>query len=94
MQSLQRSTPFPYPIKVIQFGEGNFLRAFIDWQIDILNERCDLNAGIVIVRPIAHNGFPLLDTQGGLYTTLIRGLNEAGQAVNEHRIISCVERGN
>lgn len=92
MQSLHRSTPFPYPVKIVQFGEGNFLRAFFDWQIDILNERCDLNAGIVIVRPIAREGFPLLDTQDGLYTTLIRGLNEAGQEVNDQRIITCVQQ--
>jgi mannitol-1-phosphate/altronate dehydrogenase len=34
-------------------GEGNFLRAFVDWQIDLLNEHTDLNAGIVVVRPIS-----------------------------------------
>ena len=41
-----------YPERIIRFGEGNFLRAFIDWQIDLLNEHTDLNAGVVIVRPI------------------------------------------
>ena len=33
-----------YPERIIQFGEGNFLRAFVDWQIDLLNEHTDLNA--------------------------------------------------
>ena len=31
-----------YPERIIQFGEGNFLRAFVDWQIDLLNEHTDL----------------------------------------------------
>ncbi|EPM3236563.1 tagaturonate reductase, partial [Shigella boydii] len=41
-----------YPERIIQFGEGNFLRAFVDWQIDLLNEHTDLNSGVVVVRPI------------------------------------------
>ncbi len=92
MNHLKRETPFALPVKFIQFGEGNFLRAFVDWQIDLLNERCGLNAGVVIVRPISRPDFPLLDTQGGVYTTLIRGLNEAGDAVKEYRKINCVQR--
>ncbi|HBV1689834.1 TPA: tagaturonate reductase, partial [Klebsiella pneumoniae] len=55
MKTLNRRD-FPgaqYPDRIIQFGEGNFLRAFVDWQIDLLNEHTDLNAGIVVVRPIA-----------------------------------------
>ena len=52
-----------YPEKIIQFGEGNFLRAFLDWQIDQLNTHTDLNAGIVVVRPIDSDFPPSLDTQ-------------------------------
>ncbi|VFS25820.1 altronate oxidoreductase [Enterobacter cancerogenus] len=55
-----------YPERIIQFGEGNFLRAFIDWQIDLLNEHTDLNSGIVIVRPIQSDFPPSLSTQDGL----------------------------
>ena len=40
------------PVKVIQFGEGNFLRAFADWMIDIANEKTDFNGSIVLVKPI------------------------------------------
>lgn len=79
-----------HPTKIIQFGEGNFLRAFIDWQIDILNEKTDLNAGITIVRPINTDFPPSLNTQDGLYTTIIRGLNENGDKVKESRIIRSV----
>ncbi|MCT4703828.1 tagaturonate reductase [Enterobacteriaceae bacterium H20N1] len=81
-----------YPSRIIQFGEGNFLRAFIDWQIDLLNEHTDLNAGIEIVRPIDSAFPPSLSTQDGLYTTIIRGLNEQGEAVSDARLIRSVNR--
>ncbi|MEA9390393.1 tagaturonate reductase [Acerihabitans sp. TG2] len=94
MQTLNRQN-FPgrqYTDRVIQFGEGNFLRAFIDWQLDLLNEHTDLDAGIVIVRPINTDFPPSLSTQDGLYTTVIRGLNEQGEAVREPRLIRSVNR--
>lgn len=81
-----------YPEKIIQFGEGNFLRAFVDWQIDQLNELTDLNAGIAIVRPIDSDFPPSLSTQDGLYTTLVRGLNEQGESVRTPRLIRSVTR--
>lgn len=81
-----------YPERIIQFGEGNFLRAFVDWQIDLLNELTDLNAGVVIVRPIQSAFPPSLSTQDGLYTTIIRGLNEQGETVSESRLIRSVNR--
>nr|WP_228065961.1 tagaturonate reductase [Superficieibacter sp. 1612_C1] len=81
-----------YPERIIQFGEGNFLRAFIDWQVDLLNENTDLNAGVVIVRPIKSDFPPSLSTQDGLYTTIIRGLNEQGEAVSDARLIRSVNR--
>ncbi|RQW64992.1 tagaturonate reductase [Vibrio viridaestus] len=94
MKQLNR-TDFSYPTypeKIIQFGEGNFLRAFLDWQIDQLNEHTTLNSGVVVVRPIDSNFPPSLDTQNGLYTTFIRGINGKGEAVAESRIISSVSR--
>lgn len=94
MKTLNRRD-FPganYPERIIQFGEGNFLRAFIDWQIDLLNENTDLNAGVVIVRPIQSDFPPSLSTQDGLYTTIIRGLNEQGEAVSDARLIRSVNR--
>lgn len=41
-----------YPEKVLQFGEGNFLRAFVDWQIDKMNKESDFNGSVVVVQPI------------------------------------------
>lgn len=92
MKQLNR-TEYPsqrYPTKVLQFGEGNFLRAFIDWQIDRLNEEAGLAAGVSIVRPIDYDSLPLLNTQDGLYTTIVRGIDETGQNVEQSRIIGCV----
>lgn len=94
MQRLNRDA-FPgaqYPDRVIQFGEGNFLRAFIDWQLDLLNEHTSLDAGVVIVRPIDSDFPPSLSTQDGLYTTVIRGLDESGETVSTQRLIRSVNR--
>ena len=81
-----------YQERVIQFGEGNFLRCFFDWQLDIINEKTGLNAGVTVVRPIDYDTVPLLDVQDGLYTAIIRGIDESGTAVKNPRIISCVNR--
>ncbi|MBD0785852.1 tagaturonate reductase [Vibrio sp. Y2-5] len=92
MKQLNRDTfPGPsYPTKIIQFGEGNFLRAFLDWQIDQLNQHTDFNAGVSIIRPIDTDFPPSLNTQQGVYTTLIRGLDETGQAISQSRVIYSV----
>lgn len=75
MKTLNRRD-FPgasYPTRVIQFGEGNFLRAFVDWQLDILNEQTFLNAGVTIVRPINSDFPPSLNTQMGCTPRLFAG---------------------
>ena len=89
---LRREAPFTLPIRVLQFGQGNFLRGFVDWQLDVLNARCGLDFGVVIVRPTSRSTAPLLDTQGGRYTTVLRGLDGAGELRTEVRQINCVQR--
>ena len=87
-------TNFPgpvYPEKIIQFGEGNFLRAFVDWIIDILNEKTDFNSGVTIARPIDTHQ-PSINEQDGLYTTIIRGINEQGETIATPRIIYSVNQ--
>ncbi|ORM73859.1 altronate oxidoreductase [Pantoea wallisii] len=81
-----------YSERVIQFGEGNFLRAFIDWQLDWLNQHQHTDAGVVVVRPRNREVADSLNQQDGLYTTLIRGLDTAGQRVSETRLIRSVNR--
>ena len=78
------------PVKVLQFGEGNFLRAFVDYFIDIANEKTDFNGSVVLVKPIAMGTlFPAFKEQDHCYTVLLRGLVD-GQAVEQARVISSV----
>lgn len=94
MQELNRTNNSykTHPERILQIGEGNFLRCFIGWQVDILNEKNDLDAGIVVARPINTDQPPSLNIQDGLYTTLLRGYDEHGELRNEKRIISAVTR--
>ncbi|HIZ52580.1 MAG TPA: tagaturonate reductase [Candidatus Enterococcus avicola] len=74
------------PTKVIQFGEGNFLRAFVDWQIQQMNKQGIFNGGVKIVQPLANGMTPILDEQDDLYTVLLEGkLN--GEKVQKHEVI-------
>ncbi len=79
------------PEKVMQFGEGNFLRAFVNYWFDIANEKAGWNGKCVLVQPIATGLTSLINAQDGLYTLYLRG-NENGQKVDRKRIISSVSR--
>ena len=79
------------PEKVLQFGEGNFLRAFVDYWFDVSNERVGWNGKCVLVQPIAGGLSKLINEQEGLYTLYLRG-NENGQKVDRKRVISSVSR--
>ncbi|MGO4819040.1 tagaturonate reductase [Flavobacterium sp. W22_SRS_FP1] len=80
------------PIKVVQFGEGNFLRAFIDYAFQELNEKVDFNAGIAVVQPIENGMVNMLNDQDGLYTLFMKGLTK-GQEVQEKTLISNLVSG-
>jgi len=80
------------PEKVIQFGEGNFLRAFVDWMFHRLNEKGLFNGRVVVVQPIREGLVSALNEQDGLYTLILRGLKN-GKAVETKEIISSVSRG-
>ena len=54
------------PERIIQFGEGNFLRAFVDWIISNMNERSDFNGSVVVVQPIEKGMVDVLNRQDGL----------------------------
>lgn len=77
--------------RILQFGEGNFLRAFADWMIDLANERGDLDAGIVLCQPIAQGLADLINSQDGVYTLCMRGIEE-GCAREKFRKITSVSR--
>jgi len=79
------------PIRVVQFGEGNFLRAFVDWMIDVLNEKSDFNGDVAIVQPIPKGMGKPINQQDGLYHVLLEGIQN-GKTVQDARMISCVRR--
>lgn len=80
------------PEKILQFGEGNFLRAFVDYMFDKLNSSSEFNGSIVLVQPIEQGLIKMINEQDGLYTLLARGL-ENGKAVCNKRLITSVSRG-
>ncbi len=94
MNSLNRnlvSTP-PYTERVIQFGEGNFLRAFANWMIHEMNKKVGFDAGVVVVQPIDQGLVKMLNEQNGLYTLYLNGIR-GGKVISEYKIIDCIQRG-
>lgn len=79
------------PEKVLQFGEGNFLRAFVDYWFDIANEKTGWNGKCCLIQPIAQGLTELINDQEGLYTLYLRG-TENGEKVDRKRVISSVSR--
>ena len=80
------------PEKVMQFGEGNFLRAFVDYFFDVANEKAGFNGKVVLVQPIAAGLTKMINEQEGLYTLYLRG-SENGEKVDLKRVISSCSRG-
>ncbi len=81
------------PERVIQFGEGNFMRAFVDYFIDEMNEKAGFNSKVVLVQPIGmgQNLRDMINEQDGLYTLYLQGFQD-GQEKREKRIISAASR--
>ena len=77
-------------VKVLQFGEGNFLRAFVDYFFDISNEKAGFDGKVALVQPIAQGLTKLINDQEGLYTLYLRG-SENGEKVDLKRVISAVD---
>ena len=94
MKALNRQTAqaAKYPTKVIQFGEGNFLRAFVDWIIWNTNKATDFNAGVVVVQPIDRGMVDMLNLQDGLYHVNLQGIDK-GQAVDSIEMIDVINGG-
>lgn len=81
-----------YTERIIQFGEGNFLRAFANWMIHEMNKKAAFDAGVVAVQPIDQGLIQMLNDQDGLYTLYLNGIKN-GKAISEHEIIDCIQRG-
>ena len=94
MKQLDRTTATAnqYPTKVIQFGEGNFLRAFVDWIIWNTNQKTNFNAGVVVVQPIERGMVDMLNAQDGLYHVNLQGIDK-GEAVDSIQMIDVINGG-
>lgn len=77
--------------KIIQFGEGGFLRAFVDWIVQLTDEKTDFNAGITVVQPIEKGMCDMLDKQNCVYTLIMRGLKNGVPTVDKKKI-DCISR--
>ena len=79
------------PEKIIQFGEGNFLRAFVDWIVWNMNKKTDFNGSVVVVQPLAGGMVDWLNGQDCLYHVNLQG-KENGQAINTLERIDVISR--
>ena len=91
MEKLKRTEKCTLTERVLQFGEGNFLRGFVDWMIDKLNKEADFDCGVVIVQPLPTGMCELINDQDGLYTLYLRGLID-GEVIEETRVVECITR--
>ena len=90
MESIKRKKE-PKPVVVAQFGEGNFLRAFADYMIDIANEKGVFEGGVAVIKPIASGTLEDFYEQQNVYTVILRGL-QGGKKVQEHRVINSISQ--
>ena len=81
-----------YPERVLQFGEGNFLRCFVDWMFHQLNKKAGFNGSVVVVQPIDKGMVNMLNEQDGLYTIYLPGLKN-GKAESTHEVVDVISRG-
>ncbi|KAA6340507.1 tagaturonate reductase [termite gut metagenome] len=93
MKKLNRQTASKgvYPERIIQFGEGNFLRAFVDWMVWNMNKKAGFDSSVVVVQPIERGMVDKLNEQDGLYHVNLQGL-EKGEVVNSLILIDVISR--
>ncbi len=80
-----------YTPKVLQFGEGNFLRAFVDWIIQQMNNKIDFDSSVVIVQPIENGNIDRLNAQDNLYTLQLNGIKN-NKPVESTEVIDVIEK--
>lgn len=76
-------------VKIMQFGEGNFLRAFVEWIIQDLNDKGAIEANVALVQPMPFGRVKELADQDGLYTLRLEGI-DGGKKVKKSQVINVV----
>ncbi len=84
------ASPSPRPIEILQIGEGVFLRGFVDWMVDVANEKGVFGGGVAVAAPWRHQRPPPLLDQDCLYTVLLRA-RAGGVDVAERRVVTAVQ---
>ena len=77
---------------IIQFGEGNFLRAFVDYFVDDMNKQGLYDGKVVVVQPLAGGLVHMLNDQACKYNLFLRGV-EKGEAIDKHVEVKSISRG-
>lgn len=77
--------------KVIQFGEGGFLRGFADWMLKCVNEKTDFDGSVVVVQPIERGMCEMLEAQNCNYNLLMRGMRD-GKPCVDAKYIDVIDR--
>ena len=78
------------PVRILQIGDGNFLRGFVDWMVDVANGAGLMNGEVIMAQPIDRGIADLMKVQDQLFTVLLRGVQN-GQPVQSKRLVSCVK---
>lgn len=78
------------PTDSVQFGEGNFLRAFVDYCIQLLNEQTSFQGKVDVVQPIAKGMIKNLADQNGKYHVYSEGISN-GKSVRKSHLINCID---
>ena len=79
------------PEKIIQFGEGNFLRAFADWFVEKANANGIFNGSVVLVKPTSRKARLDFNAQNSMYNVLERG-RENGEKTDRSTVVTSISR--
>lgn len=90
MKGKKKPAPM-HPERVLQFGDGIFLRGFVDWMLHRMNEQGLFQGQAVVIQPFAEGSADVINEQNGMYTLLLRGIHK-GKAVDETELIGSIRR--
>ncbi len=79
------------PERILQFGGGNFLRAYVDWMFDVLNKETDFEGSVVVVKPTERGDYSALKDQEGLFHLALDGVKD-GKLISEVVLVESINR--
>jgi tagaturonate reductase len=88
--AVAHADPSPRPIRVLQIGDGVFLRGFVDWMLDMANEKGAFDGGVALVKPRPGAVSAAYGAQDNLFTVILRGWAD-GREIVERRVVSSVQ---